>query len=128
MSSEVKLEASNKSGFLVENRTEHHTWNSDEPIEIGGTDLAAKPRELFLSSLASCILITMRMYANRKQWDLGATSIQMRIAKQGEKTVIIKKIELTGNLSDVERARILDVANRCPVAKMIVNGTEIVEE
>lgn len=128
MSSEVKIVAKNEDGFEVINFARNHSWLADEPIEYGGNDSAAKPTELFLSSLASCILITMRMYANRKQWKLGATSIELRYEKQENKTIIYKKITIAGDLLELEKARLLDIANRCPVAKIVSNPVEFIQE
>lgn len=114
------LTASNAEGFLVINTTRDLTWSSDEPIELGGSDQGPKPTELLLSALASCKLITVRMYAQRKGWELKSTSVALKIVDQeNELTTIEKRIRFEGNLSDEQRARLLEISGRCPVVKML---------
>lgn len=121
---EVSLTASLKQGYLVENESRDQVWKSDEPESIGGTDLGPTPSELLLSSLASCKLITMRMYANRKEWDFQGATISLSIVEQGEKTIIEKLIVFQGDLDDDQIERLKVISGRCPVAKMLRNSVE----
>jgi putative redox protein len=107
--------------YQVVNTSAEHHWKSDEPIELGGKNTGATPVELLLSALASCKMITMRMYAERKQWETGQIDIHLTIEQLADKTVIHKEITFAGALSDEQRNRLLEISNRCPVAKMITH-------
>ena len=124
MNEPVTLSARLKQDFTVENRTASHSWFADEPIELGGKDEGPKPTELFLSSLASCILITVRMVAQRKEWNTGEISILLTMNKLEKGVEIIKKISFENQLEEEQVKRLLDVSNRCPVAKIISNPIE----
>jgi len=117
-----EIAAVNSSGFTVNMTTRGHAIVADEPNEVGGADLGAKPGELLLSSLAGCKLITMRMYAERKGWELGETRISLRYLEKGEPTIVEKKIRFSKNLDADQVKRLIDISGRCPVAKMLKNS------
>jgi putative redox protein len=110
--------------YQVINEVAQHQWKSDEPEDLGGKNTGPTPVELLLSALASCKMITMRMYAERKQWETGRIDIHLTIEQLAEKTVIHKEITFAGALSDEQRIRLLEISNRCPVAKMITHPIE----
>lgn len=120
----ANIEASLKFGYLVENSTREHTWFSDEPADAGGTDKAAKPTEYLLSALASCMIITVKMYANRKEWKLDDIIVSLKILDKGEKVLIEKRIRFQGVLDEKQQKRLLDISGRCPVAKMLANSVD----
>ena len=122
MGSEIK--AFLGENYQVVNTSAQHQWKSDEPIELGGKNTGPTPVELLLSALASCKMITMRMYAERKQWETGQIDIHLTIEQLADKTVIHKEITFAGALSDEQRNRLLEISNRCPVAKMITHPIE----
>lgn len=105
-------------GFQVINQARGHAVYADEPEEVGGTNLAQKPGELLLSALASCKVITCKMYAERKKWNIEDIRITLSITDEFPK-VIEKSMEFIGDLDDDQRKRLLDISGRCPVAKMI---------
>ena len=113
------LTGKNKNGFTVQMTVRGHVIIADEPNDLGGTDKGATPSELLLSSLAGCKLITMRMYAERKGWDLGEVSISLRYLEKGEPTMVEKKIRFTGDLDEAQIKRVIEISGRCPVAKML---------
>ena len=121
---EIKLTASLKEGYVVENESRGLTWYSDAPKSMGGTDDGPTPSELLLSSMASCKLITMRMYANRKEWDFQGASISLSMGEKSEKTVVEKSIEFQGDLSKDQIEGLKVISGRCPVAKMLRNSFE----
>jgi len=105
----------------------HHSIIADEPTEIGGTDLGFKPGELLAASLASCTGITLRMYADRKKWALEEAMIDVTIdsnTKDGDSKIYMN-IRLFGNLDDEQRARLLEIAHKCPIHKMFENPISI---
>ena len=122
---DLSLSASLKEGYSVENNSRDLTWLSDEPLSHGGTNLGASPSELLLSALASCKLITMRMYSQRKGWDLqDGTSISLKIIDKTDKTIIEKSIDFKGDLSPEQIDRLITISGRCPVAKMLASSIE----
>jgi putative redox protein len=102
-----------------------HNFNADEPKNKGGTDMAPAPDELLEASLASCTAITLRMYADRKQWDLNAVDVSVNIARVESKTIFTRVIKLYGNLQEEQRERLLQIAKACPVSKSLLGEIEI---
>lgn len=100
---------------------------SDEPATNGGKDLGLSPSELLASALASCTSATLRMYADRKGWDLQEVKIdiELKFIREESKTQITRKIEFVGNLDNAQIERLLSVANACPVHKILSNPIEI---
>ena len=106
-----------------------HFIYADEPEELGGTDEGMAPGALLLASLGSCTAITIRMYADRKQFPLEGIKIKLAICPEEEMdagTVIERKIELIGNLSDDERKRLMIIADKCPIHKMLSNPIKVI--
>lgn len=105
-----------------------HFIYSDEPEEIGGTDEGMSPAALLLASLGSCTAITIRMYADRKKFNLDAIKIDLAICKEEEMsktTTISRKIELLGELTEEERKRLMIIADKCPIHKILTNPIKI---
>ena len=100
---------------------------ADEPAKDGGTDLGFTPEELLCSSLASCTSITLRMYADRKEWDLQSVTVSVNLEGNTSigTTTIFRTIKCSGNLTDVQLARLFQIANQCPVHKMLSNNIQI---
>jgi putative redox protein len=98
---------------------------ADEPEELGGTDLGPAPGEFLMISLASCTAITLRMYADRKKWPLEKIRVEVDFEKVDYKTIFKRELQLIGDLTDEQRARLLQIANACPVHKTLTNPIEI---
>lgn len=125
-------------GYRTDVSARTHTVSADEPIPVGGSDAGMTPHELFLASLGSCMAMTMRMYADRKQWPLESASVQLRTAPSrdpdhdvhlvGSKTVtrLERRIDLVGPLTEEQRRRIVEIADRCPVKRTIEGGVQII--
>lgn len=113
-----------KQGYTVVNSSRGHKWISDEPTDVEGLNLGPKPTELLLSSLISCKLITLQMYASRKGWNIDGLKIHLAILETGEKTIIEKRIDFTSNLNEEQQKRLTDISGRCPVVKMLSNSIE----
>lgn len=101
-----------------------NTLISDEPNAVGGKNLGFSPTELLASSLAACTSATLRMYADRKDWDLEEVKLEvsLEVNREENRTEIHRKIKLIGNLDQAQRDRMLAIANACPVHK-ILSGT-----
>ena len=114
-----------------------HLLQADEPRDVGGNDEGPNPYELLLAALGACTSMTVRIYAERKQWPL--QGVQVRLAhsrihaedcaecdtKQGMLDRIEAEITFIGDLSDDQRHRLLEIANICPVHRTLVSEVQI---
>jgi len=100
---------------------------ADEPLEVGGKNLGFSPTEILASALAACTSATLRMYADRKGWDLEEVKIdiELKFIPEEGKTVINRNIEFIGKLDDTQKSRLFAIANACPVNKILTNPIEI---
>lgn len=114
-----------------------HLLVADEPVAVGGADAGPDPYAMLLSSLAACKLMTLRMYADRKQWPMTGASVQLSHSRVHAKDCsecessdgVIARIEVTlelqGELTDEQRARLAEIADRCPVHRTITGEVVI---
>ena len=98
---------------------------ADEPEELGGTNAGPAPGEFLMISLASCTAITLRMYADRKKWDVSKIKVEVASEKIDNTTFLKREITLEGSLQEDLRQRLLQIANSCPVHKVLSNPIEI---
>jgi len=111
----------------LEDQRGHH-WLADEPLEAGGGNQGPSPTLLLLSSLGACTAITVRMFAARKGWPLTGAEVRLEFNPEGspaEGTDIRRTITLQGDLSPEQRERLLDVANKCPLHKVLTGKIRI---
>lgn len=111
--------------FRTELITSGKTVIADEPEELGGTNAGPAPGEFLLISLASCTAITLRMYADRKQWHVSKIKVEVASEKIDNTTLLKREITLEGNLEEDQRQRLLQIANACPVHKVLTNPIKI---
>ena len=105
-----------------------HEWLADEPLDEGGANAGPSPKLLLLSSLGACTAITLQMYATRKQWPLQSIEVELQLNPDGAPAVgndIIHKINLKGELSPEQRERLLQIANACPVHRILIGEVRI---
>lgn len=124
-------------GFRVEVNARSHHLVSDEPRSLKGSDAGPTPYELLLAALAGCTAMTVRMYADRKGWPLEAAVVWLRQARPHEPDceqcptekvgmgTIERRLELDGPLTDEQRARLLEIADRCPVKQTLERGITV---
>lgn len=125
------------SGFRTEVGIDGYTFVADEPENVGGGGAGPTPYELLLAALGSCTAMTVRMYAARKQWPLESVTVRLRNTPKHIKDCLDcetksvgplrldREVELDGALSDEQRTRLLQIADRCPVKQTLERGVQI---
>jgi putative redox protein len=114
-----------KEHFATVITTNEHQIIADEQLTSGGGGKGMAPKELLAASLASCAAITMRMYADRKQWLVNEIIVTVDIEQREEETIFLKNIKFVGTLDTVQVNRLLDIANHCPVHKILSSTIQI---
>ena len=115
-----------KTGYAQEVHAGQHRWTSDEPASRGGTDTGPNPSALLLSALGACTAITLRMYAERKNWELGTIRIRCALfPRNDERPRIDRELTFTATLSEDQRVKLLEIAGKTPVTKIVMHGAEV---
>jgi putative redox protein len=126
-----------KDGYTTDITDGRHQLVADEPEDIGGNDYGPSPYDLLLSSLGACTAITLRMYADRKKWDLQELLVHLEHkkdyaedckkcdSKDSKIDHIYRFIELSGDLSDDQKDRLIEIAEKCPVHKTLEGKVKV---
>jgi len=114
-----------------------HHLTADEPADLGGTDSGPSPYELLLAALGACTSMTVAMYARRRQWPLKEVSVRMKHSKihaedcescetkEGMLDRVESEIELAGELTAEQRAKLLEIAKKCPVRRTLTSEIDV---
>lgn len=123
--------------FLRDVASDDHAWTADEPKRVGGDNLGPDPYEHLLAALGTCTSMTVRMYANRKNWPLEEIEVILAhtrehaqdcedcIDKPVQVDVLSQTVRLEGELDTSQRARLMEIADRCPVHKTLEKALRI---
>jgi putative redox protein len=124
-------------GLIQEVEAGRHRLTAEEPLSAGGADAGPSPYNYLLAALGTCTSTTLSMYARQKQWPLEGVTVRLshsRIhaadcadceTKDGKLDRIEREISLAGELSAVQRARLLEIADRCPVHRTLTSEISI---
>ena len=133
----VSVEETGTGKFTQHIRAGKHHLTADEPEIVGGNDSGPSPYDLLLASLGACTSMTLRIYADLKQLPLERVSVRLKHSKihavdcaecetrEGKIDRIEREIELTGSLDDAQRAKLLEIANKCPVHRTLHSEVHI---
>jgi putative redox protein len=133
---EVWIAESNRK-FLRDIHSDDHQWLADEPKRVGGDNLGPDPYEHLLAALGACTSMTIRMYANRKSWPLEVISVRLSHSREHIKDceecegkgaqidVLHREISFEGPLDNAQRARLMEIADRCPVHRTLEGNLRI---
>ena len=126
-------------GYRTDVTVRGHTFVADEPANVGGVDAGPTPYDFLLGALGSCTAMTLRMYASRKGWPLEDVTVRLRDARSHATDCahcetepvgirrIEREIELHGALTDDQRARLMSIADRCPIKQTLERGLRIAQ-
>jgi uncharacterized OsmC-like protein/pimeloyl-ACP methyl ester carboxylesterase len=123
--------------FMLDVFSDTHQWIADEPSRVGGNNAGPDPYEHLLAAVGTCTAMTIRMYAARKQWPLDNAEIILKHDREHttdcescedrptQLDVIDREIKLHGNLDESQRARLMQIADKCPVHRTLTGQLEI---
>jgi len=114
-----------KEHFVAELTSRGHTILADVPQQSGGTDLALDPHEIFEAALAACTIITVQMYAERKNWKLESADVRVSVDQEAAQSHLTREISFRGELDEQQIARLLEIADRCPIHKLMTGQISI---
>ena len=124
-------------GFAQEVEIGSHELYADEPVSYGGTDTGASPYDLLLAALGSCTSMTIGLYARKRGWPLEKITVSLRHSKihakdcddcetkEGKIDRIWRDVHLDGALSDEQRAKLMEIADKCPVHQTLTSEINI---
>lgn len=111
--------------YKVTHSNGRHQFYADEPQEKGGLDTAPTPDELLESALASCTLVTLRMYTDHKQWDVGRIDMNVSLQREAGKTTFTRELSFGNAITEEQKQRLIQVAKNCPVSKTLSAVSEL---
>ncbi len=128
---------SKSAAYVTQIQSGKHAFTADEPQSVGGQDTGPSPYQLLMGALASCTVITLRMYADRKKWPLEEVLVHINHStghmedcekcdiKEPKTNKFERIIELKGELDSSQQERLLEIANKCPVHKLLEAGATV---
>ncbi len=122
----------NNSEFKQEIKAGSHSFLADIPASDGGSELGPSPHELMLAALGACTSMTIKMYAQRKEWKVAGVEVTLREEKITDpenesrtKPRIVREVKLSGDLTDEQVESLKAIADKCPIHKLLSGNTQI---
>lgn len=107
----------------------HHALIADEPTGVGGTDEGPSPGDYICMSLASCKTITLRMYVQRKQWDVGSIHVKVNLVREesaaGPVHSFLCELSISGVITNEQKQRLLQIDKACPISKLLAKSAAV---
>lgn len=117
--------ATSSGGYGLKIRTARHELTADEPPSNGGTDTGPAPYALLLSSLGACTSITLRMYAERKGWNIGGVTVSVALHQGKDGRTIERRVVLSAPLTAEQRAKLSEICEKTPVTLVMKSGISL---
>jgi putative redox protein len=114
-----------KDGYRTEIEVGGHALLSDEPARRGGAGAGPAPYELVLAGLGACTAITLRMYADRKQWPMESLDVGLHMLNDGDGILVERTLAVVGALDADQKARLVEIAEKTPVTLTLKTGMRI---
>jgi putative redox protein len=126
--------------FTTSIQTKKHSFVADEPESFGGDDFGPSPYDYLSAALASCTAMTLKLYAERKKWDLQEVFVYITYSKKHSEDLmrdldkptrfdhLLKKLKLVGNLDESQKNKLKEIASKCPVHKTLLSDIVIETE
>ena len=114
-----------KEKLTAEIKANAHVLLADVIEKLGGTDQWPGPHEIFEAALAACTIITVQMYADRHQWKLDSTDVKVTIDQEGAESHLTREISFKGDLTQEQQQRLLEIAGKCPIHKLMTSHISI---
>ena len=111
--------------YRVDLKARQHTAVGDEPPALGGADSGLRPFEFALAGLCSCTAITLRMYAERKQWVLGDVDVEARIREEDKAFFVDRTVRFGAALDAAQRERLAEICEKTPVTRLFKQGATV---
>ncbi|WP_298530776.1 bifunctional alpha/beta hydrolase/OsmC family protein [uncultured Algibacter sp.] len=123
--------------FTTTIQTKKHSFIADEPNSVGGDDFGPSPYDYLSAGLAACTVMTLKMYAERKKWDLKEVYAHITYSKKHSDDLMLdlaepkrmdylqKRLKFVGDLDDVQKAKLKEIASKCPVHRTLISDTII---
>ena len=111
-------------------RSGKHTWLADELEALGGKNAGPAPGDYLCMALASCKVITLRMYVQRKQWKVDAINVKVNLVRSNEPPAGLNtfycEVNVSGDMDEDQKKRLLQIAKACPVSRLLGKPNEVV--
>jgi len=120
------IQARRKDQLQIDIKAGQHELLSDVATSLGGTDAGPSPHEILEAALGACTSMTLQMYAARKKWDLTSCDTEVKFVREDKERVVLERIiHLRGNLDEMQRQRLFEIAEKCPIHEVLTRGAEV---
>ena len=114
--------------LVVKSSVRTHSILADTSVANGGQDEGMNPHEILETALAACTAITLKMYAKRKNMPLDDVHVEVHTVSEGKDSVLSRKVRLVGALSTEDKTRLMEIADKCPIHKLLTSNVSIQTE